>query len=318
MIARSNIGDKSVRHTPAAGQSAPAASGQLLVLGSTGLLGQAFIAEARARDQTCSGVARSGSDRDVDLSDAGALEALVLELRPATIVNCVAVTSLEACEADPALAYCVNARIPALLAQLARELEVRLVHVSTDHYFTGDGASPHAEDAEVKLVNEYARSKYAGERLALTNPTSLVVRTNIVGLRRWPGRPTFAEWAIEAARSDLPMVLFDDFFTSSINARTCASAILDLLDVGATGLVNVASAQVSSKRDFMLALARELQIDLRHVSRGSVRELLPRRAESLGLDVTRAERLLDRELPNLADTVTAIVRESRDGDAHEI
>jgi dTDP-4-dehydrorhamnose reductase len=318
MIAHNSIGDKSVRDTPAAVQSAPAVSGQLLVLGSTGLLGQAFVAEARARAQPCCGVARSGSDRDVDLSDAGALAALVLELRPATIVNCVAVTSLDVCEADPALAFCVNARIPALLAQLAGELGVRLVHVSTDHFFTGDGASPHVEDAEVKLVNEYARSKYAGERLALTNPTSLVVRTNIIGLRRWPDRPTFAEWALEAVRSDLPMVLFEDFFTSSINARTCAAAILDLVDVGATGLVNVASAQVSSKLEFMFALARELQLDLRHVRRGSVRELLPRRAESLGLDVTRAERLLDRKLPNLADTITAIVRESHDGDAHEI
>lgn len=297
--------------------AAPAATGRLLVLGSTGLLGQAFIAEARARAQTCSGVARSGSDRDVDLSDAGALEALVLEMHATTIVNCVAVTSLGACEANPAMAFCVNARIPALLAQLAREHDMRLVHVSTDHYFTGDGARPHAEDAEVKLVNEYARSKYAGERLALTNPASLVVRTNIVGLRRWPGRPTFAEWALEAVQSDRPMVLFGDFFTSSVNARTCASAILDLVNVGATGLVNVASAQVSSKREFMFALARELQADLRHVLPGSVRELLPRRAESLGLDVTRAERLLDRRLPDLEDTVTAIVRESRGVDAHE-
>jgi len=318
MIAHNSIGDKSVRDTPAAGQSAPAASGRLLVLGSTGLLGQAFVAEARARDRPCWGVARSGSDRDVDLSDAGALAALVLELRPATIVNCVAVTSLDACEANPGLAFRVNARIPALLAQLAREREVRLVHVSTDHFFTGDGASPHAEDAEVKLVNEYARSKYAGERLALTNASSLVVRTNIVGLRRWPDRPTFAEWALDAVRNDRSMVLFDDFFTSSIHARTCAAAILDLLDMGATGLVNVASAQVSSKREFMFALARELQVELRHVRGGSVRELQPRRAESLGLDVTRAERLLDRELPNLADTVTDIVRESRDGDAHGI
>jgi dTDP-4-dehydrorhamnose reductase len=294
---------------------------RLLVLGSTGLLGQAFVAEARARALTCWGVARSGADRDVDLSDAGALEALVLEACPATIVNCVAVTSLGACEENPAMAFCVNARIPALLVQLARERDIRLVHVSTDHYFTGDGARPHAEDAEVKLVNEYARSKYAGERLALSDPTSLVVRTNIVGLRRWPGRPTFAEWALEAIQSDRPMVLFDDFFTSSVNARTCASVILDLLHVGATGLVNVASAQVSNKREFVFALARELQVDLRHVRPGSVRELLPRRAESLGLDVSRAERLLGRRLPDLTDTVTAIVREARGAyapDAHEI
>lgn len=288
----------------------------LLVLGSTGLLGQAVTAEARARAQPCWGVARSGSDRDVDLSDDAALEALVLELRPSMIVNCVAVTSLDLCETNPALAFAVNARIPGLLAPLAGELDAQLVHISSDHYFTGDGARKHTEEAEVKLVNDYARSKYAGERLALTNATALVVRTNIVGLRRWPGRPTFAEWALAGIESDASMVLFDDFFTSSMSARSCAAAILDLVNVGAAGLLNVASSQVSSKRDFVLALAHELQRELRHARHGSVRELQPRRAESLGLDVTRAQRLLDRRLPDLSATVTELVADLRGVLAH--
>lgn len=280
--------------------------GGWLVLGSTGLLGQAVLAEARARAISCLGVARSGAGRDVDLSDDAALESLVLELRPAAIVNCVAVTSVELCEADPGLAFRVNAGIPGLLAQLAGELDAKLVHISTDHYFTGGGARKHDEDAEVKLVNEYARSKYAGEGLALANAATLVVRTNIVGLRRWPGRPTFAEWAFAAIERDAPMVLFDDFFTSSMSARACAEAILDLVNVGARGLLNVASSQVSSKRELVLALALALRRELHNARSGSVRELLPRRAESLGLDVTRAQRLLDRRLPDLLATVTEL------------
>ncbi len=289
----------------------------LLVLGSTGLLGQAVIAEARARALPCMGVARSGADRDVDLSDDAVLEALVLELRPSAIVNCVALTSIELCEADPGLAFTVNSGIPGLLAQLAGELDAKLVHISTDHYFTGDGMCKHTEDAEVKLVNEYARSKYAGEGLALANATALVVRTNIVGLRRWPGRPTFAEWALAAIESDASIVLFDDFFTSSISARACAEAILDLVNVGASGLLNVASSQVSSKRELVLALAHELRRELHHARAGSVRELRPTRAESLGLDVTRAQRLLGRRLPDLLATVSELVGGLRGAFAHE-
>jgi dTDP-4-dehydrorhamnose reductase len=204
----------------------------------------------------------------------------------------------------------LNARIPGQLALLARALDTKLVQISTDHYFTGDRSIAHPEDAEVTLLNEYARSKYAGERLALTVASALVVRTNFVGLRRWPERPSFAEWAIEAVQSERPIVLFDDFFTSSMPARACAAATLDLLDIGVTGLINVASSQVASKREFVLALAGEMHVHLAQVRSGSVRELLPRRAESLGLDVTRAQRLLDRRLPDLAATISAIVRES--------
>jgi dTDP-4-dehydrorhamnose reductase len=286
------------------------APGGLLVLGSTGLLGQAFTAEARARGRASLGLARSGSDRDLDLTDAAALEALIGELRPATIVNCVAVTGLDACEASPGLAFVVNARLAGLLARLAREHDAKFVQISTDHYFTGDGATPHSEDAQVTLLNEYARSKYAGEQLALTDPGALVVRTNIVGLRRWPGRPTFAEWAIAAIEAARPLVLFDDFYTSSIDARACAAAILDLLDADVVGLVNVASAQVASKREFVLALASALERELDDVRLGSVRELLPRRAESLGLDVTLAQRSLGRGLPDLTETVAAIAAEA--------
>jgi dTDP-4-dehydrorhamnose reductase len=283
----------------------------LLVLGSTGLLGQAVVAEARARAVPCHGVARSGADRDVDLSDDASLEALVRELRPATIVNCVAITSLELCEADPNLAFSVNAGIPGLLAQLAGELDAKLVHISSDHYFTGDGRRAHAEDAEVRLVNEYARSKYAGEGLALANAGALVVRTNIVGLRRWPGRPTFAEWALAAIERDASIVLFDDFFTSSMGVRACAEAILDLVRVGASGLLNVASSQVSSKRELVLALAQRRGRELHNASAGSVRDLLPKRAESLGLDVTRAQELLGRSLPDLSATVSELAGDLR-------
>ncbi len=267
------------------------------------------MAEANIRGVPCWGAARSGSDLDVDITNASALEAIVYEASPTTIVNCVALTDHALCEDNPGLAYILNARIPGQLARLAQALDTRLVQISTDHYFTGDGPIAHAEDAEVTLLNEYARSKYAGERLALTNRSALVIRTNIVGLRRWPGRPTFAEWALDAIESHRPLTLFDDFFTSSMHARACAAATLDLLDSGARNLINVASSQVSSKRAFVLALARELDIDLQQVRSGSVRDLRPRRAESLGLDVTRAQSLLGRTLPGLAQTVAAIARE---------
>ena len=75
------------------------------------------------------------------------------------------------------------------------------MYVSTDHYWQGDGRLLHAEDAPIQLVNEYARSKHAGERFALSGSgPSLALRTNIVGVRGWKGRPTFAEWAVGAIR----------------------------------------------------------------------------------------------------------------------
>jgi dTDP-4-dehydrorhamnose reductase len=286
------------------------ADGGLLVLGSTGLLGQAIVAEARARAWPCRGAARSGASHSVDVTDPVRLGALVRALAPAVVVNCAAVTSLDECERQPALAYAINARAPALLAELSIELGMRLVQVSSDHFFTGDGPARHDEDAGVRLLNEYARTKYAGETFALTSPTALVVRTNIVGLRGWPSRPTFAEWALESLESARPITVYGDFFTSSMHSRACARALLDLAAAGASGLLNVASSEVASKREFVqaLALAGGIRAELRG---GSVGDLAPRRAESLGLDVRRAEGLLGRPLPDLRETVLAVLEEHR-------
>jgi dTDP-4-dehydrorhamnose reductase len=303
---------------PSASPVATCRPRRLLILGSTGLLGQALMAEARLRDWSCMGGARHGANYDVDVTDGAALEAVIRGCSPQVIVNCVAVTDHRACEQAPGRAYLVNARAPALLAELSAELGVLLVHISTDHYYTGDGHTPHDEHAPVRLVNEYARTKFAGERMVLTNPAALVVRTNFVGLRHWPDRPTFAEWALEMITNKRPMTLFDDFFTSSIHAPACAAAILDLISAGTNGLINVASSQVSSKLAFVQALAQQLTTCIDQAGVGSVRQIVPRRAESLGLDVTRAQQVLGRTLPGLQETVAAIAREFDWTKQHEI
>jgi dTDP-4-dehydrorhamnose reductase len=281
----------------------------LFVLGATGLLGQALLAEAHERGLSCVGGARTHADVVLDVSDPHALRRVVRELAPGLIVNCVAITSLAACEQQPALAYAVNARPVALLAELALELGAGLVQISTDHYFSGDGAALHDERARVRLRNEYARTKYAAEAFALTAPGALVVRTNIVGLRGWPGRPTFAEWALGALTAGETLTLYEDFYTSSMHSRACAAAMLELAQRGAHGVLNVACAQVASKLEFVRALAAAAGIEGAALQVGSVRELAPPRAESLGLDVSRAERLLQRRLPGLADTVQALAQE---------
>ena len=68
-------------------------AGPLLVLGDTGLAGTAIMAAARARGLAVVGASRHG-ERPVDLRDAGALRALLEELRPATVINAAAQVSV--------------------------------------------------------------------------------------------------------------------------------------------------------------------------------------------------------------------------------
>lgn len=267
------------------------------------MLGQAIVSEAHGRRMDVCGAGRSGPDITVDVRDGLALDDALARVRPDVVINSVAIVDLGRCEAEPALAYAVNARTVALLAESCRRHSARLVHISTDHYYVGDGNAPHDELAPVHLVNEYARTKFAGEAFALTLPRSLVIRTNVTGFRGRPDSPTFIEWAIAAIGSGEPLTLFDDFYTSTMAAHDCAGAVFDAVEAEATGVLNVASSEVSSKLAFVTALAEEMGHPLNEPLTGTVRGLLPRRAESLGLDVSRAESILGRPMPDLRATV---------------
>lgn len=281
-------------------------SNPLVILGSTGLLGQALRREARHRRIPALAVARREScGLAFDLTDEQALKTMFERAQPQLLINAAGNTRLEDIEHRPGEAYLINTRLPALLARLCARYGTRLVHVSCDHYHVGRENLLHDESAPVTLVNEYARGKFAGESLAATCPGSLVLRTHVVGHRGWHGQPTFAEWAVEQLRVGLPFPAFADLWTSAIDADSLAAAIFDLVDRGAQGLLNVGSHRAGSHLDFIRSLAGALGLDAAAARPASVVSMAGTpRANALGLDVGRAEALLGRQLPDL-EAVTA-------------
>jgi dTDP-4-dehydrorhamnose reductase len=277
----------------------------VLILGATGMAGRPLVETGKRRGYRVVGASRAGSDVALDISDTNALQALVRDLRPDLIINTVADVVVGRCEENPGQAWCVNARPVAFLADLAREIEARLVHISTDHFFSGHGRTRHDEQAPVTLLNEYARTKFAAEGLAMTWSNSVVVRTNIVGLR--PGRgDSFAEWCLDVIRHDLEATLFDDQFVSCIDVWSFSEFVFDLAETNFCGLVNVASRDVFSKAEFASALAKAEGKTMTRAKVGSVGIQTTRRPDSLGLDVSLAENIIGRAMPSLADVVSAI------------
>lgn len=280
-----------------------------LLVGSTGLLGQAFGAELARRGWTVCAAARRHAPLALDVTDPAALETVLEAQSPDLVVNCAALVDIAACESDPGAAYAVNARPLAPMAEWSRARGRRLIQVSTDHYFPEGGAHAHGEGDAVSFVNEYARTKFAGEAFALADPGALVLRTSIVGIRGWE-KPTFAEWALDVVLHDREATLFSDAFTSSIDVAAFCRAALDLDRAGGAGLFNLAAGEVYSKEAFVRELARQLGRPLRRAKQASVASLSARRASSLGLDVSRAEASLGYRLPKLESVVAAVIEQS--------
>jgi len=273
------------------------------------MLGHALMSEASRRGVDVTGIARQDADLCVDITDDTKLEQAIAFAAPDVIINAAALVDLKLCEVNKDLAYRTNARAVDIIANVCRSRDIQLVHISTDHFFSGDGTHPHAEDDEVMLVNEYARTKFAGESFALSAPGTLVVRTNITGFRGDANRPTFAEWMFNSLTKGEQINAFFDSYTSTIDVRSFASALFDLIPKQIDGILNLASCEVVDKKTFIEAAAACLHIRDTNIRDASIATLYPKRGDSLGLDVTRAETLLDKKLPNLQEVVSTLTEE---------
>lgn len=276
----------------------------VLVLGATGLLGTQVMKTLNARGFRALGAARSGTDLTVDITNQMALFRLLTRVEADAVINCAACVDLAACEADQEMSYRVNGQPAGVLAAWSLQTGGRYIQISTDHYFDGDLPLRNDEQALPSLVNAYAASKFAAESMAREAENGLVIRTNICGAQKG-----FGKWVLDSLLDRQPMSLFSDYYTSTMHVSDCAEAIADLVKSKQSGLLNIASRDVASKAEFVLAVAEAMGIEPGHITQTSVRDLTPRRARACGLDVSKAESILGRHLPTLAETAAKLVAE---------
>jgi dTDP-4-dehydrorhamnose reductase len=108
-------------------------------------------------------------DVDLDITDKEKVFETIRKAKPDFILNCAAITNVDGCEANPELAFQVNAEGVKVLAEAAEHYNSTLVHISTDYVFDGTNTSPYVETDAVCPKNVYGKSKLQGEAEVLAN-----------------------------------------------------------------------------------------------------------------------------------------------------
>src|SRR5580700_1499390 len=148
---------------------------RIWVIGKEGMLGSSLILAALKRKIDVVGT----SHHEANIVQRDALFSQARQLQPAYIINCAAYTDVDKAEKEPEAAFAVNADGAANVAWVARECGARLIHISTDYVFKGDGAQPYTEEAVCAPSNQYGKSKWEGEKRVLEIlPNACIVRTS--------------------------------------------------------------------------------------------------------------------------------------------
>ncbi len=195
----------------------------------------------------------AGKD-DLDISDETEVRKLFNAEKFDVLINAAAYTAVDKAETEAEAAFRINAQAASLLAQVTREMNCRLVHLSTDFVFDGTIARPLNESDTTAPLGVYGASKLEGEELVSANhPEAIRLRTSWVYSSFGNN---FVKTILRLCRErEFLKVVYDQVGTPTY-ARDLAAAILQIInsDQWHSGLYHYSNEGVASWYDFAIAI----------------------------------------------------------------
>lgn len=167
--------------------------------------------------------------------------------RPDIIINCAAITDTKLCEAEPELAYRVNALGARNLSLVARKHNAKIVQVSTDDVFDGHHTKPYTEFDDTNPLTVYGRSKRAGENYVkeFTHKHFIIRSTWVYGEGK-----NFVNALLKSAETDTEVDIPTDQFGSPTSAKDLARIILHLIRTNEYGTYHATCKGKCSRYEF--------------------------------------------------------------------
>ena len=132
---------------------------RVLVTGVKGQLGYDVMRELEKRGHTGIGV----DVEEMDITDAVKVEQVIKEADVETVIHCAAYTAVDAAEDNVDICRRINADGTENIARVCKELDLKMIYISTDYVFNGEGSRPWEPDDERQPLNVYGETKYEGE-----------------------------------------------------------------------------------------------------------------------------------------------------------
>lgn len=155
---------------------------KVLVFGSSGMLGSYFcnLLEEKYKEKGFEVIRNDKADGGIDITDQQQVNEAIHESQANYVVNCAALTNVDAAEDNPEIAFKVNAYAPKYMAEICKELNIPFIHISTDYVFGNNKEDGYTEEYdEFNPLNEYGKSKLDGEENVLeVGGTNYIFRTS--------------------------------------------------------------------------------------------------------------------------------------------
>ena len=244
----------------------------VLVTGSNGLLGQK-LTEKILRDGGVNLVATSkGTNRypvktgyqyaSMDILNPDEVRTVIEKYQPDAIIHTAAMTNVDTCHEQRALAYQLNVEAVATLVKLCEEHHIRFIHLSTDFIFDGENG-PYEELATPNPVSYYGETKLKAEELIKNSSAKwAILRTILVyGIVSDMSRSNIVLWAKGALAKAEPLNVVNDQFRMPTLAEDLANACLLAIEHNAEGVYHISGKDMMSVVELVKRVAEYYNLD---------------------------------------------------------
>lgn len=283
---------------------------KILIIGGSSFFSLGFLRESTSQYNVIASYfknkkkVKSFNHIKIDIKNYKNLKKSIISINPDIIINAAGITNVDDCEKNYNKAYQINYLGAKNIAQICKNLKIKLVHLSTDHLFDGKKRK-YTENDKITPLNNYSKSKLLAEDYIKKNLNNfLIIRTNFFGVG-YNHSKKFFDFIIERLKRKKKIYLFDDVFYSPISIPRLSKIILIMLNKNAKGLFNVVSDERISKFKFGILVSKIFGLDTKLIKKDrlSNRGDLTLRPKDMSLSTKKINKFLNFSTGSVSDSI---------------
>lgn len=228
---------------------------RILVTGAKGQLGHDVVNEMLKRGLTPVGV----DVEEMDITDKAACDRVITEADVEAVIHCAAYTAVDAAEDNVELCRKVNADGTRNIAEVCKKLDIKMMYISTDYVFNGQGTRPWEPDDHREPLNVYGQTKYEGE-LAVEELVKKFFTVRIAWVFGVNGK-NFIKTMLRIGKEKGAATVVDDQIGSPTYTYDLARLLVDMIQTDKYGRYHATNEGLCSWYEFACEIFRQAGMD---------------------------------------------------------
>ena len=227
---------------------------KVLVTGVKGQLGYDVMNELKKR-----GLEAVGADiEEMDITDAESVNRFIMAAKPDAVIHCAAYTAVDAAEENEDICRRVNADGTRNIAKVCKELDCKMIYISTDYVFDGQGSRPWEPDEERHPLNVYGQTKYEGE-LAVQELLEKYFIVRIAWVFGVNGK-NFVKTMLNLAQTHDTLTVVNDQYGSPTYTYDLARLLVDMVQTDKYGIYHATNEGICTWYEFACEIFRQAHV----------------------------------------------------------